>query len=267
MIYLITRFFTGILLGAGAILPGISSGVICVILGIYDKLITSITNIFKDFKTNFYYLLPFIIGGIFGILLLGNILQSLLNIYPMQTQFCFIGLILGSIPSLIKEVNSKHTFKIKYLAFTLISFIIGFILVIIENKLALITSNYVSTSYLILSGLLMSIGVIVPGISNTLILMCLGVYPIYLSSIATLNFNILIPMGIGLIIGSIICIAVIKFLFNKFYMPTYYSIIGFTLGSILILYTPISFDLTSYISILLLFIGFLFAHNLEKINK
>lgn len=267
MIYLITRFFTGILLGAGAILPGISSGVICVILGIYDKLINSITNIFKDFKTNFYYLLPFIIGGLIGVFLLGNILQTLLSIYPMQTQFCFIGLILGSIPSLIKEVNSNHTFKFKYLVFTLISFIIGFILVTIENKLSLITSNHVSTSYLILSGLLMSIGVIVPGISNTLILMCLGVYPIYLSAIATLNFSILIPMGIGLIIGSIICIFIIKFLFNKFYMPTYYSIIGFTLGSILILYNPILFDLTSFISIILFFISFLFAHYLGKFNK
>lgn len=264
---MIIRFFTGILLGAGAILPGISSGVICVILGIYDKLINSITNIFKDFKTNFYYLLPFIIGGLIGVFLLGNILQTLLNIYPMQTQFCFIGLILGSIPSLIKEVNSNHTFKFKYLVFTLISFIIGFILVTIENKLSLITSNHVSTSYLILSGLLMSIGVIVPGISNTLILMCLGVYPIYLSAIATLNFSILIPMGIGLIIGSIICIFIIKFLFNKFYMPTYYSIIGFTLGSILILYNPILFDLTSFISIILFFISFLFAHYLGKFNK
>ena len=49
---LITRFFIGILLGAGAILPGISSGVICVILGIYDKIIDSITQLFKNFKSN-----------------------------------------------------------------------------------------------------------------------------------------------------------------------------------------------------------------------
>ena len=55
----IKDIFKGICIGAGAILPGISSGVFCVILGIYDKLVSSVLNLFKDFKKNFLYLLPF----------------------------------------------------------------------------------------------------------------------------------------------------------------------------------------------------------------
>lgn len=90
---MLTRFLVGILLGSSAILPGISSGVICVILGIYDTLINSITNLFKDFKKNFFYLLPYGIGGIIGVFLLGNILELLLLNYPKQTSYCFIGLI------------------------------------------------------------------------------------------------------------------------------------------------------------------------------
>ena len=65
----------GIILGAGAILPGISSGVLCVILGIYEKLITSVLGLIKDFKTNFKFLLPFFIGGLIGILIFGKFLN------------------------------------------------------------------------------------------------------------------------------------------------------------------------------------------------
>ena len=167
-------FFIGILLGAGAILPGVSSGVICVILGMYDKLIDAIFNLFKNFKKNFLYLLPIGLGGIIGVFLFGNILKTLFSTFPTQTSFCFIGLILGSIPLLVKKVNSEHTFKLRYVVFTVISFILGCFLVIFENRLNL--SNDVSNFsflFLVMSGFLMAIGVVFPGVSNTLILMCL----------------------------------------------------------------------------------------------
>ena len=94
----------GIAIGAGAILPGISSGVLCVIFGIYEKLLDSILNFFKDLKNNSKFLTPLIIGAGIGILLFSNILNYLLFKFPIQTKSVFIGLILGSIPSLIKEI-------------------------------------------------------------------------------------------------------------------------------------------------------------------
>lgn len=167
-------FFVGILLGVGAILPGISSGVICVILGIYDKLIDSIFGLFKDFKKNFFYIMPIALSGIVGIFCVGNILKGLFNAFPIQTNFCFIGLILGSIPMLIKKVNSENKFKFRYLLFSLVTFTLGYVLVILEKKLVLTNSfNEFSNEFLLLSGFLMSIGIVVPGVSNTLILMCL----------------------------------------------------------------------------------------------
>ena len=99
----IKNFFIGILLGVGAILPGISSGVLCVIFGMYDRLINSIFGLFKNFKKNFLFLFPIAFGGIIGVLLFGNILQALFDNFPTQTSFCFIGLILGSIPILVKS--------------------------------------------------------------------------------------------------------------------------------------------------------------------
>ena len=215
-------FLIGILLGAGAILPGISSGVICVILGIYDKLINSVLGLFRNFKKNFTYIFPIAVGGFIGVFLVGNILKILFQKFPTQTSYCFIGLILGSIPLLVKKINSEHTFKLHYLIFTIISFIIGYSLVLIENKIDYSeTITNFSNTFLILSGFLMSIGVVVPGVSNTLILMCIGVYPIYINAISNLNIAVLFPMGIGLIIGILFFIFVIKLLLKYFYMQTY----------------------------------------------
>lgn len=89
-------------------------------------------------------------------------------------------------------------------------------------------------------------------------------YPTYLASIATLQFSVLIPMGIGLVIGCAFFLVVIKLLLKLFYMPTYYSIIGFTLGSVLVLYHPIYFNFAGFVSIILFVIGFKVAGKLEK---
>ncbi len=225
----------GILIGAGCILPGISSGVLCVIFGIYEKLLESILNFFKDIKENTKFLFPIAIGGIIGVILFSKILQYLLYKYPVQTKSIFIGLILGGVILLFKQMDTKEKFKIKNLFYLVISLLIGISMVYIENKIGTETKENVSNLYLIISGFLMSIGIVVPGVSNTIILMLLGVYTLYLNSVSTLYLPILIPMGIGLILGSLIFMKIIKYLLEKFYIQTILSIIGFTLGSILVL--------------------------------
>ena len=81
--------FQGILIGAGAILPGISSGVLCVIFGIYENLLNCVLNFFKNIKENFKYLFPIAIGSVVGIVLFGNILKFLFLAYPIQIKFIF----------------------------------------------------------------------------------------------------------------------------------------------------------------------------------
>ena len=270
----------GICIGAGAILPGISSGVLCVIFGIYDKLVDSVLGIFKNFKKNFIFLLPIVLGCFIGIILFGNLLDFLFSTYPLQTNYTFIGLILGSVPVLVKKVNTIKTFRLSYLAYTIIAFVIGLLTVILENYISnnILTSNsdllnvlstnitpsFTSILLLVISGFFMSIGIVVPGVSSTLILMCFGIYSIYLSAISSMNLLILIPLGIGVIIGGIIFLKLIKYLLDNYYLQTFYSIIGFTLGSILVLYSPISFDTAGFVSVLLLIAGFYIAGMFEK---
>lgn len=253
----IKRFIEGIAIGAGAILPGISSGVLCVIFGIYEKLLDSVLNFFKDIKKNFIFLFPIAIGVFLGIILFGNILKFVFYAYPTQTKFLFIGLILGSVPALIKKACTKQTFKLRYLIYLLISFCIGVLLVCIEDKLNIVSyTNEYSYLFIAFSGFLMSAGVIIPGISSTLILMLLGIYDAYLISISTLYLPFLIPLAIGLAFGSIICMKLVKFLLDNFHTQTFLCIIGFTLGSIFVLYPGITFDIEGLVGILCMLLGF-----------
>ncbi|MDO5557012.1 MAG: DUF368 domain-containing protein [Clostridia bacterium] len=225
----------GVFLGAGAILPGISSGVICVVFNIYEKLLDCFFNIFKDFKKSIGFLFPIGIGILLGVFIFGNILLFIFNKYPTILKLIFTCFILISFPPLYKTVSSKHPFKIYYIAFFIIAFGITIYLNCLENSMPYLTMCN-SFAYLILSGFLMSIGVVVPGVSSSVILLLLGVYPAYLSAISFINFSILIPMGIGLILGTIFFMFIIKILFKKFYPQTFYAIMGFSISSLLLIF-------------------------------
>lgn len=209
------------------------------VFGIYEKLIDAFLGFFINIRKNLKFLFPIVSGAVIGIIIFGNILKYLFFAYPVQIKFVFIGLILGSIPKLIKEVKKKNNFKPYYLLFTLISLAIAIILVILEKKISIRSSNEYSFIFLIISGFAMSAGVIVPGVSSTLILMLLGVYESYLFSVSTIYLPFLIPLCIGLFIGAIVFMRITKFLLDKFYVQTFFVIIGFTLGSIFVLYPRI----------------------------
>ena len=85
-----TNIFKGIFIGSGAILPGISSGVLCVIFGIYEKLLNSVLDFFKAPEENFKFLFPIFIGICLGFLIFSNILNFLLYKFPLQTNSLFI---------------------------------------------------------------------------------------------------------------------------------------------------------------------------------
>lgn len=111
----------------------------------------------------------------------------------------------------------------------------------------------------------MSAGIIIPGVSKTAILIMFGVYSSYLTAIATLNFDFLIPIGIGLIGGSIVFMYLINFLFSHFKSYTYFLILGFVIGSCFIIYPGFNFNQKYILGILIAFVCFYFVKKLDKI--
>lgn len=270
----LSNFTKGLFIGIGAILPGISSGVICMVLGIYEKLLDSILNFFKDIKTNTKFLFSLGLGGSCGAILFSNILVYLFNSIPIPTKSLFIGLLLGSIFVLYrteletsKKINNKKI--LSYISF-FICFLIGISLIYIENHFS-ISNEYIQNEYnflfLVLSGFCMSMGIIIPGVSSTVILMILGVYDTYISAVSIVNMNVIFPIIIGVAMGSIAFMKIIKILLDKFHLQTISGIIGFSLGSIFILYPTYHFDLMSFISIFILVLGFFIGKNIHKKHR
>ncbi len=251
----------GIFIGAGAIVPGVSSGVLCVIFGIYEKLLDAVLNFFKDIKQNIKFLFPIALGVGIGVLLFSNMLNYLLYEFPIQTKSIFIGLIIGTIPSLIREVNEKEAFKPQNVMYLLIALAIGIITVVLENRMHIITNvDNMSIMYLVMCGAIMSVGIVVPGVSSTIILMLLGVYSVYLQSVANLYLPVLIPLGIGLILGSIIVMKLTKKLLEMYYSQTFYSIIGFTIGSIFVLLPQGMTVIEQVLCVLCIILGVYISH-------
>ena len=255
-------FLIGILIGTAMVVPGVSGGVIAVIFGIYDKAINSFVNIFKD-KNNFIYLFKIGTGILIGAIWFSNIILFLYNKNEVMTKLAFIGLILGGIPCLFREIKNNYD-KVNYIAIiiTLIVSLCTFYL----SKLNIITMYNHGFSSMFLSGLLYSIGKAVPGISGSFLLMVFGMYDFVLSliahpiTIALRNISSVAPFILGLIIGVIVLVNIMSKLLTNHLGITYSIIIGFVLGSIVSL-IPTSI---SILGVLFMICGFLLSYSLTK---
>ena len=270
------NFFKGMIIGIANIIPGVSGGTIAITMGIYEKLINTIGNFFTDFfknlKNNLTFLIPVGLGAVVGILTLSRFLEYLLENYVMPTKFAFIGLILGGIPLIFKSSNAKG-FKKSYLVPGIITLLIGVSLTILQNlgltgiEIVELNLNLGNILILFTIGVIAATSMVIPGISGSFMLVLLGYYTFILSSVNTFNIPILIPFGLGVVVGVLFCAKLIDFLLNRFYGYTYYGILGFVLGSIPAIYPGFSFNILGIVSIIVLLLGFAFSYFFDKVTN
>ena len=268
------NFLKGIVVGIGGIAPGLSGSVLLVILGLYQKTITAIGTLFKDFKKNVIFLFPLFLGFGVGVIIFSKIVDFLLGNFEMYTRFTFLGLVLGTIPLFYKEVK-KEGFNKKYYLVMLVSACIGFSLFFFNKGLfPEITNPNILQSVLL--GIAVAGSSIIPGVDSAVILSSLGLYELYVESIANFNLSVLIPAGVGLVIGVLIISFLINKLISKFYTATFSVIFGLFLSiipNVLNESCALGFNISSVISILLVIIGFGVSYflgdikgNIEKIK-
>ena len=263
-----TNFLKGIVVGIGGIAPGLSGSVLLVIFGLYQKTINAIGTIFKDFKKNLMFLIPLFAGFGVGVLIFSKIVDFLLNNFEMQTRFTFLGLIIGTIPLFYKEVK-KEGFNKKYYIVMLISAIAGIALFSFNKDLfPVITDPNLFQSVLL--GFAVAGSSIVPGVDSAVILSTLGLYELYVGSIADFNLSILIPAAFGLGIGVLVISFLMNKLLSKFYTVTFSIIFGLFLSiipNVLNSSCVLGFNLSSVIAIILVIIGFIFSYFLGDIKN
>ena len=268
------NFLKGIIVGIGGIAPGLSGSVLLVILGLYQKTITAIGTLFKNFKKNVAFLFPLCLGFGVGVIIFSKIVDFLLGNFEMYTRFAFLGLVLGTVPLFYKEVK-KEGFNKKYYIVILLSAIAGFSLFFLNKDLfPVITNPNIFQSVLL--GIAVAGSSIVPGVDSAVILSSLGLYELYVGSIADFNLSVLIPAAVGLVIGVLVISFIMNKLISKFYTMTFSIIFGLFLSiipNVLNDSCALGLNANSVISIIILILGFGVSYflgdikgNIEKIK-
>lgn len=263
----------GLLIGASMLVPGVSGGTMAIVLGIYDELIRSVNNIFKDFKKSFFFLFKFCIGAGIGFILFARLISTALDKYERPVMYLFIGAILGGIPLLIKQSEIKKN-NIKQIIFGAIAGLLGLGLVLALEQLP--ESSFVFDANItpkllimqIITGFIIAIALVLPGISTSHMLLVLGMYPAFLSALENPLKNILFLgfLGVSVIIGVFIITRPLEFAMKKYPQLTYCGIIGFVAGSVITVFPDFPTGIEIIVCVITLVLGYLAVNRITKIS-
>ena len=249
------KLLCGIVIGIGGVLPGVSGGVMAISLGLYEDTIRAISGFFRDIKKNFLYLLPLAIGMGIGVLLTSNVVKVALEHYEAPLLALFSGFVLGSIPELFDEVKGMWTFGKPSRIKCIIAMICGLIFVLLfafgeTSVVSNDTAGTLNPVTALIGGAILSIGVVIPGVSSSFLLIFVGLYGAVLSTIAgVMDLSILFSSGLGAALIKLVHLAL-----DRHRAVTYAVIIGFVVGSVLLI-QPTVFREFSFACVLLFLAG------------
>ncbi|MBQ7943036.1 MAG: DUF368 domain-containing protein [Lachnospiraceae bacterium] len=264
---LLMKIVQGALIGLGAVLPGISGGVLCVVFGIYKTIMEFLADPIRNFKTHVPKLLPIFVGIVIGFLGVANLLAILLERYPAPSVCLFVGLIGGMLPSLFREAGEQGRSKASYVSLCVATGLTFALLISLQVFSVSITPNFV---WYIFCGVCLALSVIAPGMSFSTLLMPLGLYEPFVAGIGRLDFAILIPAGIGALATVILLSKAVNMLFEKHYSVAFHAIIGIVIAATVMI-VPYSSFVESVgslvINVICLAVGVIAALCLDKFNQ
>ncbi len=223
------RFMQGVLLGTSGVLPGVSGGVLCVVFGIYKPLMEVFAAPLKKLKEHWKMLLPVGIGALAGLVLIVNVLGAVMENYKSLAECVFVGLILGTLPALVRAAGREKRTASSYVAF-FASFILLFSLLV---YLEYFSSFKVipSTFWFAGAGVVFGISVVLPGLSAYTILEFFGLFEPIVNGAKNFDFGVLVPICIGGAAALILLSKAISMLYEKKFSIMSHIIIGIVIAT------------------------------------
>ncbi len=253
---MIKNIFKGFIIGVGKIIPGVSGSMLAISMGVYERALGIISNVRKSRFSDFIFLLTLVIGVFLGISMFSKGVKWVLSSFYLPTMLLFVGLIIGGVPDIVKEMyldDKKVIVKSKYIIIFILSFLFSYIItklgsgafnfseiVIMNSGDNISCFDWICNICLFLViGFIEAFSSIVPGISGTAIFMSLGCYEVLLSFYENIfnpdYFVFGISFFIGVITGIVILAKIITFLFTRYKCATYWAICGFMAASVLVM--------------------------------
>lgn len=259
------RVFQGALIGLGAVLPGISGGVLCVIFGVYQPLMEVLADPMKGVKKHIRMLIPIGVGLVIGFLGVAKLLGFLLNTYPNPSVCLFVGLIAGMLPSLFREACEQGRSKGSFVALLVAFAVVLALLVTLKVIQVSIVPNFL---WYLFCGFCLALSVIAPGMSFSTLLMPLGLYTPFIDGIGNIDFSVLIPGGIGALLTIILLARAVDNLMKHHYSIMFHAIIGIVIAATIVIVPFESFTgVAAVINLACLIAGVVIALALDKFNS
>ena len=244
-------------MGLGGIAPGLSGSVLLIIFGLYRDTLDALGNLFSNFRKNAAFLLPLVAGMVSGVLLFSKVIDFFLTSYEMPTRFCFLGLILGTLPMVWKEAR-KEGFSKRYYLLILLAAAAGTCFFTLNPNLFPQVTDPNLLQRLAL-GVAVAATAIIPGVDPAVFLSTLGFYEMYVRALAEVSLPILLPMAVGLALGAVGISFVMSLLFKRWYTGTFSVILGIFLSMIPNMLTEscvLAWDIPSLVSLVVMVLGF-----------
>lgn len=253
----------GAIVGVGAILPGISGGVLCVVFGIYEPMMEVLSHPFRSFKKHCGMLIPFALGWALGFVLLAKVVEFVFSLCQPAALMLFFGLICGTLPEMLvsKEQEKGNTSK-SWMPFV-ISLSFAYLLF---HLVEVGVKGTLAPSFLsfVFCGVLWGLSTIVPGMTSSAILIELGLYEPLTGGIGSLQLDVLIPFLIGIIATVLLLARLIHMLYQKHNLLMCRVILGFVIASSLkILPTDFLSPTVMIVSLVCFVVGFAAARAMD----
>lgn len=234
----IATFFKGMGIGGSMMVPGVSGGSMAMILGIYDRLISAINQVFRKPKKNLLFLLIFVAGAVLGMVIFSKPLSWLMETAPYPVGYFFLGCVAGSVPMIFRKAEVKR-FSPQIPVWILLGVAAVFGMGLLPSNLLAGATGVGAVLLQLLVGVLVAMGLVLPGISVMQMLALFGLYTVLLNALSHLDFGALVgflPLVIGCVGGIFLLTGILERAMARFPKPTYLVILGFVLGSLRELY-------------------------------
>ena len=273
----IANILRGTVIGIANVIPGVSGGTMMVSMGIYDQLILVLTHFIKRMKEAVALLVPILVGMLLSIAIFAKIFSEILfPRFPLQTNLFFIGLILGGLPVIYGKVKGNTIRIPQIIAFVLFfAMVVGFACVGEGGgSSADLSFSVGNVAKLFGVGIIAAATMVIPGVSGSMIMMILGYYNTIIDTINDFinalkafdiaemldTFVVLVPFGIGVVVGIVAVAKLIEFMLKKFPLVTYWAIIGLIVASPLAILIMMEIGTVGFVEIItgvvLLAVGF-----------
>lgn len=223
----------GFIVGIGAILPGVSGGTLCYAFGIYDPILDVLSNPIKGLKKHWKMMIFVILGGGLGFIGFAGITNWLLNLNEAVVLCVFVGLIAGTLPDIWKDAGKQGRGKGSYIGLA-VSFVAISAVFFVFKEIWQLTIQPGTIGWII-CGILWGLSFIVPGFSSSTLLLFFGIYEKMSEGISTLDFGVLIPLGLAMLATLLLFSRLMKLVFDKFYSIVSHCVLGFVVATTLMI--------------------------------